>query len=141
MVLTPRRRRPLLKPRSKLEVGSWKLEVGSWKLEVGSWKLEAGSWKLEAGSWKLEAGSWKLEVGSWKLEVGSWKLGVGSWELEVGDFFDGGNWAVCSLVAKVHDWDLEFWWFKSRCGHDKIRTPVEALNPALLQEGIVPCLV
>ena len=26
--------------------------------------------------------------------------------------------AACSLVAKVHDWDLQGWWLKPWCGHD-----------------------
>ena len=50
--------------------------------------------------------------------------------------------AACSLVATVHDWDLEG--SSPRCSHDKICTAFrplgKALNPALLQ-AIVSCLV
>ena len=48
------------------------------------------------------------------------------------------EWAGCSLVAKVFDWDLEGWWFKPWCNHNRISAlgPLnKALNPALLQEG------
>ena len=49
---------------------------------------------------------------------------------------------ACSLVAKVHDWDREGWWFKPRCSHNKISAAVEplskALNPTLLQGGLSP---
>ena len=48
--------------------------------------------------------------------------------------------AACSLVPNVHDWDLEGWWFKPHCSHDKISAAVEplskALNPKLLQGGL-----
>ena len=43
---------------------------------------------------------------------------------------------ACTLVAKVHDWDAEGWWFKSQCGYDEIHAAAplgKALNPTLLQ--------
>ena len=49
---------------------------------------------------------------------------------------------ACSLVAKVHDWDPEGWWFKPQCSHDKIHAAVgplsKALNATLLQWGLPP---
>ena len=36
-----------------------------------------------------------------------------------------------NLVAKVHDWDPERWWFKPQYGHDKIHAAVGPLSKAL----------
>ena len=46
----------------------------------------------------------------------------------------GGVGAACRPVIKIHDWDPEGWWLKTRV------VICTAVNPTLLQGGIVLCL-
>ena len=50
------------------------------------------------------------------------------------------NRATCRLVAKIHDRDLEGWWFRPPCSHNKTHTAIgplsKALNRTLLLEWL-----
>ena len=56
-----------------------------------------------------------------------------------------GQGTACSLMAEVHDWNPEGWWFKPQRSHDKSRRAVWALvhgpQPPDAPGEIVPCLV